>query len=176
MNNLAPNDTLHIQHFLLSEDSRFPNNPSLPLLLYPQAVTLTGPDPAAIFERLFQSHQWGGGWRNGIFSFHHYHSTAHEVLGIYSGEAEVQFGGEDGIKTVVQAGDVVLIPAGVAHKKLRSSAGFAVVGAYPVGQRADICTGEPGERPQADHAVARVARPAADPVFGATAGLCHYWP
>ncbi len=24
---------------------------------------------------------WLGAWRDGIFAFHHFHSTAHEVLG-----------------------------------------------------------------------------------------------
>ncbi len=29
-----------------------------------------------------------------FFEFHHYHSTAHEVLVVYSGSAKVQLGGE----------------------------------------------------------------------------------
>ena len=37
------------------------------------------------FEELFHGNGWGNGWRNGIFPFHHYHSTAHEVLGIAAG-------------------------------------------------------------------------------------------
>ena len=166
---------MKITHYLLHDNGVFPNNPALPLLVYPQAVELAGPDPATVFERLFSSHRWGGGWRNGIFGFHHYHSTAHEVLGVYRGDAEVQFGGEDGVIAQVTVGDVVIIPAGVAHKKLRSSSDFAVVGAYPIGQRPDICHGEPGERPQADHRIAQLALPEADPVGGQSGGLFAYW-
>jgi long-chain acyl-CoA synthetase len=39
---------------------------------------------------------WSGTWRNGIYAFHHYHSTSHEVLGIAAGSAAVRFGGEGG--------------------------------------------------------------------------------
>jgi len=168
------NRTTIIQH-VLQDDGVFPNNPALSLLLYPQAVELTGPDPAAVFERLFAAHRWGHGWRNGVFSYHHYHSSAHEVLGVYRGDAEVQFGGEEGVIAEVTVGDVVIIPAGVAHKKLHSSRDFAVVGAYPIGQRPDTCYGEPGERPKANQRIAGLALPEADPVWGQDGGLLMHW-
>ncbi|WP_250123845.1 cupin domain-containing protein [Chroococcidiopsis sp. CCMEE 29] len=65
---------------------------------------------------------------------HHYHSTAHEVLGISRGKAAVRLGGDARGQTFeVRAGDVIIIPAGVAHKNLDSSSDFLVVGAYPLG-------------------------------------------
>jgi uncharacterized protein YjlB len=75
----------------------------------------------------------------------------------------------------VSAGDVVVIPAGVAHKNLGASRDFRVVGAYPLGQRWDMCYGEPGERPRADENIARVALPGADPVYGTTGPLIEHW-
>ena len=75
---------------MLEADGNIPNNPRLPLLLYPCAVRLPEHDPANLFEELFAANDWVGCWRNGIFPFHHYHSTAHEVLGIYSGTAVAQ--------------------------------------------------------------------------------------
>ena len=48
---------------LLKDDGTVPNNP-LPLIHYRNAVCLTdSEDPAAIFERLFESNGWKGTWR-----------------------------------------------------------------------------------------------------------------
>jgi uncharacterized protein YjlB len=159
----------------LTDDGIFPNNARLPLVVYGQAVTLPADDPAALFEAVFAAYQWGNGWRNGIYHFHHYHSTAHEVLGVFCGQATVQFGGAQGIVLPIRRGDVVIIPAGVAHKNLGASRDFGVVGAYPWGQRWDTCYGKPGERPRADHNIARVPLPYADPVYGLQGPLVAYW-
>src|SRR5262245_18872215 len=85
----------------------------LPLVVY--RGVCKGLDAAAQFERLFAGNGWAGGWRNGIYAYHHFHSTAHEVLGIAAGTAKVRFGGEAGAVVEVRAGDVVVIPAGVSH-------------------------------------------------------------
>ena len=101
---------------------------------------------APAFEGLFHRNGWGSGWRNGIFPFHHYHSTAHEVLGIAEGSAEVRFGGEAGKALIVNAGDAVLIPAGVGHKRLSGSPDLLVIGAYPGGQWADLMREGAGDK------------------------------
>ena len=121
---------ISLHHF--ADDGDIPNN-RLPLILYAGAVDVVAGDPARAFEDLFQANRWGNGWRNGIFPFHHYHSTAHEVLGIAAGEAEVRFGGESGATVHAKAGDAVLIPAGVGHKRLSGSPDLLVIGAYPLG-------------------------------------------
>ena len=162
----------------LAPSGSIPNNVRCPLLAYPQAVSLSGPDPAALFERLFADNGWVGSWRNGVFPFHHFHSTAHEVLGVYRGSARLQLGGPQGPVFEVQPGDVVIVPAGVAHKNLGSlpaAQPFGVVGAYPVGQWPDMNRGREGERPRADRAIAQVALPAADPVYGARGPLNGHW-
>ena len=85
------------QTTLLKDDGTVPNNPTLPLIHYRNAVRLTNSeDPAAIFERLFESNGWKGTWRDGIYDYLHYHSNTHEVLGIARGEARVRFGGYKG--------------------------------------------------------------------------------
>ncbi|MDH3603289.1 MAG: cupin domain-containing protein, partial [Candidatus Tectomicrobia bacterium] len=112
----------------LTDAGVFPNNAKLPLTVYRGAVALPEHNPAAEFEALFAAHDWPPAWRYGIFGYHHYHSTAHEVLGIFRGRATIQFGGEQGVVLEVQAGDVVVIPAGVAHKSLGSSRNFCAVG------------------------------------------------
>src|SRR5262249_6752569 len=107
-----------------------------------------------------------GGWRNGIFPFHHYHSTAHEVLGIARGEAEVRFGGEQGETLHVKAGDAVLIPAGVGHKRLSSSDSLPVIRAYPAGQWAALLREGAEDKAGGRSRIAAVPVPLADPVSG----------
>jgi len=169
------NKAVKIVHRTLKDDSTYPNNEKLPLLVYPGALKLPEHNPAGIIEGLFNVNQWGGSWRNGVYGFHHYHSTAHEVLGVFSGTARVQFGGEGGITLPVSRGDVVIIPAGVAHKNMGASQDFRVVGAYPLRQSWDMCSGKPGERSRADQNIARVALPESDPVYGTKGPLMDYW-
>lgn len=162
-------------HHMVKDDRIFPNNATLPIVVYPGALDLPAQDPASAFESLFSANDWRGSWRNGIYSFQHYHSTAHEVLGVFSGTAKVQLGGENGIIQTVAAGDVVVIPAGVAHKNLVDSPDFGVVGAYPAGQHPDLCRGRAGERPEADQNIRRVPLPQKDPVYGRNGPLKIHW-
>ncbi len=159
---------------VLRDDGVFPNS-RLPLLIYRNAVTVPEDDPAGAFEQVFAANGWKRSWRNGIYPYHHYHSTAHEVLGIYAGSARVQLGGDGGIVREVHAGDVIIIPAGVAHKNLDSTDDFGVVGAYPDGRDWDLNYGKPGERPQTDRNIARVPLPKADPVYGDEGPLRDKW-
>lgn len=164
-----------VKTFLLQDDGSIPNNPNLPLLVYAGALALPSNDPARPCEVIFESNQWGGGWRNGIYPFHHYHSTAHEVLAIAKGTAKVQFGGQEGPVIDVQPGDVVIIPAGVGHKNLGSSADLLVVGAYPSGQSWDMCRGSADERPEALDNITNVPLPERDPVYGEEGPLVTHW-
>jgi uncharacterized protein YjlB len=161
-----------VQTFLFEDDGSIPNNPTLPLLVYPGA--LPQPDTAAC-RALFERNGWGRTWLNGVYGYHHYHSTAHEVLGVVGGSARVQFGGQKGPTLEVRAGDVVVIPAGVGHYNEGASAGFQVVGAYPRGQNWDLRTGEPGERPQVLRNIRAVPLPATDPVYGDEGPLLAIW-
>ncbi|HTW29426.1 MAG TPA: cupin domain-containing protein [Acetobacteraceae bacterium] len=157
------------EQFRFADDGRIPNS-ALPLLLWRGAVAA---DPAAI-ERVFAAHGWGNGWRDGIFPFHHFHSNAHEVLGIARGEARVRFGGPGGQVVSVRAGDVVLIPAGVGHCNEGASADLLVVGAYPAGTSYDLRRGDPAEHAEVVRAIAVVPRPADDPL-GRSDGIPACW-
>ena len=159
----------------LKDDGTFPNNEKLPLLIYQGALALPRRNPAALVADLFESNGWNRSWRNGIYGFHHYHSTAHEVLGVYSGFAKVQLGGDLGVEQTVRCGDVVVIPAGVAHKNLGDGDNFRVVGAYPSGQSPDMCYGKTGERPLADGHIAGVSLPPKDPVYGINGPMMRHW-
>lgn len=160
--------------YVLQDSGIFPGS-RLPALVYERAVPLPARDPAAAFEALFARHGWTGSWRNGIYTFHHYHSVAHEVLGIFTGQVSVQLGGDKGVTITAKAGDVLVIPAGVAHKNLGATDDFRCVGAYPEGTSPDMKYGKPGERPAADRAIAQVPLPRTDPVGGAAGPLVALW-
>lgn len=155
------------------DDGNIPNN-KLPLLIYKKAFEKRGEEAAQWLEETFFGNNWKASWRNGVFDYHHYHSNTHEVLGVYKGKALLRLGGEKGENFELSAGDVIVIPAGVAHKNLGSE-DFGVVGAYPNGKQYDINKGEEGERPAADKNIAAVPMPDADPLQGKEKGLREIW-
>lgn len=160
------------ENFILVPNGSIPNNPRLPVLLGRGALTgaLAAPDG---FERRVAATGWPAQWRNGIYTFHHYHSTAHEVLGIVSGEASVFLGGP-GVRTVsVRAGDLLLLPAGTGHCLDRASDDFLVIGAYPAGQHWDICRDAP-DRATLDR-MAALPFPHTDPIGGVSGALPRFW-
>ena len=122
------------------DDGIFSNSP-LPLLFYHQTITTKANDPASIFEERFAENDWTNSWRDGVYSFPHYHSTSQEVLAVYSGAATLRLGGGDGKNVEVHAGDVLVIPDGVAHQSIGASDDFGVVGAYPGGRHWDLLRG-----------------------------------
>jgi len=172
--NEAGGTRLKVPEKLYFEDGGKIPNSKFPLLIYRDAFSLTQEEGAAWLERTFAAHQWTNSWRNGVYNFHHYHSNSHEVLGVYSGTALLQLGGEQGRKAHVKAGDVIVIPAGVGHKCLESS-NLGVVGAYPDGREWDIKRGLDGERPQADKNIEAVPIPVTDPLLGKNKGLVKIW-
>src|SRR5215472_11670660 len=169
-----PPEAVAIEEHLFVDDGRVPNNPSLPLIVYRRALQ-TGPRCIAECETMFASNGWSGAWRNGIYVHHHYHSTAHEVLGIAVGSVRVRLGGEAGKTVELHAGDVVVIPAGVSHKNEGASPDLVVVGAYPGGKSPDMCGPAAQHRERALRNIAEVPLPSRDPVYGRPGPLLKRW-
>lgn len=147
-----------------------PNNQTFAVVIYRNVGT---DFHSADFEAIFSRNGWSGIWRNGVFDYHHYHSGAHEVLGVGRGEATLQIGGPEGQVLDVTKGDCLILPAGTGHMKLKSSADFQVVGAYPPGQKADIQTSAPSA--EMLERIKSLPKPETDPVHGASGGLMEIW-
>jgi uncharacterized protein YjlB len=148
-----------------------PNNQRLPVLLYKSS--LSSESSSQDFENLFAANGWTGIWRNGVFDYQHYHSGAHEVLGVGHGIATLLIGGPDGWAIEVATGDCLILPAGTGHMNLGCSRDFEVVGAYPAGQCADIQTASPS--PEMLFRISALPVPETDPVQGSSGSLTTTW-
>jgi uncharacterized protein YjlB len=149
---------------------RIPNHPSFGVLIYRDVDGVAnGPDAA---RRLFGAHGWGGSWVDGVFAFHHFHSTSHEALAVVAGAATLELGGPQGEAFDVAAGDVLVLPAGTGHRRATARDGFTVVGAYPAGQENyDLLRGDdPDEVAAARERIVALGAPRADPVGGEGVG------
>ena len=152
-----------------SDDGAIPNHPRYPVLLYRRvADAAAGPDAC---EAMFARNGWVAQWRAGVYPFHHFHSTAHEALGVVRGSAVVRLGGPSGEDVRLEAGDVVVLPAGTGHKRESDEPGFLVVGAYPPGQDWDLRRGDPAEHGEVVANIERVSDPASDPAGGVLPSL-----
>ena len=170
---MIPPRTPHLHHF--ADAGAIPNNPDLPVVHYRHAIEL-GNDPPAAIEATFAKNRWKPDWRDKIYDYHHYHSTAHEVMGIAAGYARVRLGGISGDDVELEPGDVVVLPAGTGHKLIAASEDFLVVGAYPPGQDWDVITAEePQKKEEAIKTIANLPLPAHDPVYGKRGPLWQVW-
>jgi uncharacterized protein YjlB len=162
------------QHFRLKDDGKFPNS-KLQAVLYKGILDLNVIFPAAAVRQLFRSNNWKNFWKSGIFEYHHYHSVTHEAIAVIKGKTILQLGGPKGKKITIEKGDVLIIPAGVAHKNLKAENDVSCIGAYPYGKNYDMNYGKEEERPKADKNIKKVKLPPKDPVFGKAGGIKNLW-
>jgi uncharacterized protein YjlB len=165
----------HLLRF--KDDGETPNNARLPMILYRTPVRLPDRfDPAAVFEDLFAANGWADSWRDGMYDFLHFHTHTHEVLGIARGSVRAQFGGTGGKTLDLKAGDVVILPAGTGHRRLKGSKDLLIVGAYPVNSgKYDEPKPEDVSHKEALASIGRVRVPRADPVYGKDGPLKRHW-
>jgi uncharacterized protein YjlB len=161
-----------IEAIIFEASEWVPNHPHLPVLFYRSAIVVEG-EMAPKFEAAFGKNGWEGTWRNGVFDYQHYHTGAHEVLGIAGGKALLLIGGPGGAELSVHAGDCLVLPAGTGHMRLDASRDFLVVGAYPPGQHADIRTGPASGEQLA--MIAGLPLPTTDPLQGRDGALLRHW-
>ncbi|WP_447957293.1 cupin domain-containing protein [Vreelandella sp. EE7] len=161
---MLPNpETLYLER---DEAAGFPNSP-LPVLIYRQVLQADDPEQRARdCEAMFEQNGWPPSWRYHLYDFQHFHTNAHEALGVFRGHARAQLGGPNGPEVTLEAGDVLVLPAGTGHACLADSDGFCMVGAYPPNQAPDLERGDPARLEVAQKRIAAVALPAGDPVGG----------
>lgn len=130
---LTPLSDLKVLSHLIPAYQLTPNTSlqSKPLMIYNSAF------PAAVTASQIETHVSTIGvvdpqWRYTMYSRSHFHSTAHEVLVIAHGKAQLCFGHEHNpqrVEAVVAKGDVIVMPAGVAHRLLEDLDGsFEMIG------------------------------------------------
>jgi len=159
-----------------ADDGRIPNNPVLPLVLYRGTIALADlSEPEKLIETTFAGNGWGDMWRDGVYSYVHYHSMIHEVIGVARGNAVIRFGGAKGERIEISPGDVAILPAGTGHQCLTQTTDFVVVGAYPPSGKYNLCRGSKAEHAKAIVSIPKVPFPATDPVFGPNGPLLALW-
>lgn len=198
-------------------------NSTQPLLHYPGLLSQSDRQPGQIHQ-IFDKNDWKTQWifRYGPTQASHYHSQIHECMAVLSGTATIRFGVGDtdedlekstwggakeagGVEIAAAAGDVFVIPAGVAHKTYDTSpaapfslltpgrgrgieaedpkraldqvklSGFTMMGAYPK-NCGNWDFSVGGEDTCEFDRVWAVAKPDKDPILGsASEGLCGLW-
>ena len=165
-----------VQTIDTKENQPFPNN-SLPVLYYPEAAKelMNSEDTGEKVQSFLEKNGYSNGWVGGIFTYHHFHSNTHEVLVCISGTADVQLGGPNSEVYPLKQGDVLLLPAGVAHKLLEATDDFQVVGAYPEGKEPDTQKGNTKNYEEMKVKISQLGIPKYDPVEKTQGGVFDFW-
>lgn len=168
--NLAPLASIRVSRHEIPASNLIPNTSiqNRPFFIYHSAF------PSSASASAISSHLQHVGavepqWCYTMYDTTHFHSSSHEVLVVASGRARLCFGGEDNpdrVEPVVQKGDVMVVPAGVAHRLLQDlDGGFQMVGSYPVGCNWDMCYGKKGEESKIE-AIRDLVWFEKDPIYG----------
>ena len=142
-------------------------NSALPVLLYRSVLAVHVGGKATAFRQRFKANGWIGIWIDTIYDYTHFHSNAHEVLGIAEGRVTLRLGGDNGSLVRLKAGDMLVLPAGVGHRRV-SKNDVQAVGAYPSGQ-------SHYDMKRKGRAIPKVELPSTDPFYGPDGPLAAAW-
>ncbi|KAF2091216.1 hypothetical protein K490DRAFT_54110 [Saccharata proteae CBS 121410] len=159
-------------------------NSTLPVLLYRNV--LPHPPDAASVQAFIEPNRW---LRGGVFktvTTHHFHSLTHECYAVFRGSSTLLLGrgpldcADEAAATVVEVeeGDVIILPAGVAHCSLDSAHDYEYMGLYPEGSPHwdnNWCKADAQETAAKAANAAKVPVPSDDPIYGRGGPLCSIW-
>ncbi len=152
-----PRSRTQAQTFRFKDDGLVPNHPRWPLIIYKGDVRLApGLDPATVFEELFDSHGWDvrGAMASMTMLIIIHASTKPSVSREAAGRCDSA--GQTGAPSI-SGRAMSILPAGTGHQRIRASADFLVVGAYPASGAYGECKSEE-DRKKALPSIDRVAR------------------
>lgn len=164
-----------VRSLFCTEDRPYPGS-RLPVLWYRGALSFC--DSVKLWRRSLRHlvNGWDVQWMGTVQNRLHFHSTAHEALAVADGSAVMRFGGpRRGFRRTVKAGDIIIIPAGVAHAAERTTKTFRVIGMYPAEQYYDMRYGSPNEYEAVCLNIRKLQKPLCDPFFGVDGPLLDHW-
>ncbi|PZQ45346.1 MAG: hypothetical protein DI551_07575 [Micavibrio aeruginosavorus] len=164
---------MKIETFMFESDKDIPNNPDLPVLVCWNAATSSR--MAKYFESCFDQNGWAGIWTDTVYDYTHFHPNAHEVIGVSMGKGRIQIGGEKGRAFDLNAGDMLILPAGTGHRRIGQSPEFQAVGAYPWGQENYETARNAADMAGTLARIKEVELPRRDPLFGFDGPLLDHW-
>ena len=162
-----------IEKYFFEGNGRVPNS-RLPLLIYRNAVRGT---PREVESKL-RKNTWSPLWHahHGMWPRHHFHSEAHEFICVTQGIHTGKFGGHNGISAQLNAGDAVIIPAGVGHRGLQISDDLNLTGGFHEGFcMVDFRICYPEEYVEMCRISREVPILEHDPFFGLNGPLARIW-
>ncbi|WP_300597227.1 hypothetical protein [Niabella sp.] len=159
--------------FYFREDRLIPNSPH-PLLVYRNFFDKEYEACESWLKKKFVTNKWFPFSGLQFFDVAYYYINTHIVLGVCSGEAKWQLGGTLGLTMIIEKGDVLVIPAGVALRHLESSTDFKITGASSLDVTPRIRKETSGNSKDAEQ-IAGIALPDTDPVLGTDDGLLAIW-
>jgi uncharacterized protein YjlB len=161
------------------DDGLIPNSKH-PVLIYRSAIGFVESVPRLAARNLIADHIGKNGWRleEGLtlYSYHLYDRKAHKAFIVINGQATLQLGGPKvGRSAVIEEGDLIVIPAGVAHRHLRY-ANLSLTAQFEAMEIRPVAADEPGPvrglkksmevaRPKALESLANIPRPF-NPLYG----------
>ena len=167
------------KHTTLVPTQHVPNSP-LPVLIYRNV--LQGKNSEDFMTETIEANGWLKGGTFKHYPTHHFHSVTHECYAAFQGSSRMLLGrgpldDRDGsVEVDVQAGDIIVLPAGVSHSNLESKDGYSYVGLYPKGSPHydnNWCKADSNETAAKAANARAVPLPDFDPIYGRNGPLCQ---